>query len=87
MSVTGAQLRAARALLRWTAEQLAKESKVHRNTVLRAETVDGQPNVTAANLEALHRALLAAGVDFIPSNGGGPGVRLRVPPTEAAGGL
>jgi hypothetical protein len=29
------------------------------------------------NLEAIQRVLEAAGVEFIPGNGGGPGVRLR----------
>jgi hypothetical protein len=35
------------------------------------------PIVTAANDQALRRALEAAGVEFIDENGGGPGVRLR----------
>jgi hypothetical protein len=33
--------------------------------------------LTAANRETLQRTLEAAGVAFIPSNGGGAGVRLR----------
>jgi hypothetical protein len=28
-------------------------------------------------IEALHRTLMAAGVEFIDENGGGPGVRLK----------
>lgn len=32
---------------------------------------------TAANQAAIVRALEAAGVEFIPENGGGAGVRLR----------
>jgi hypothetical protein len=31
---------------------------------------------------AVRRALEAAGVEFIDENGGGPGFRLRKPPTE-----
>jgi hypothetical protein len=33
--------------------------------------------MTAANDQAIRRALEAAGVEFIDENGGGPGVRLR----------
>lgn len=72
--VTSAQLRAARALLNWTVRDLAEAAKVHRNTVTRAETdATGQGHATAA----IQRALEAAGVEFIPENGGGPGVRLK----------
>ena len=77
MYLTGSQIRAARALLRWSAETLAKEAKLGRITVARAEATDGTPTLTAANLDALRRVLEAAGVEFIPENGGGPGVRLR----------
>ena len=77
MLLTGSQIRAARALLRWSAETLAKEAKLGRITVMRAEATDGTPTLTAANLDALRRVLEAAGVQFIPENGGGPGVRLR----------
>ena len=77
MSLTGSRVRAARALLRWSAETLAKEAKLGRITVMRAEATDGTPTLTAANLDALRRVLEAAGVQFIPENGGGPGVRLR----------
>nr|WP_249809713.1 transcriptional regulator [Bradyrhizobium sp. 139] len=77
MKLTSAQLRAARALLRWSALDLAKASKVGVATVRRVEVMDGQIPVTAANKEALRRALEAGGVEFIDENGGGPGVRLR----------
>jgi hypothetical protein len=45
--------------------------------VKRAESVDGSPPITRPNLDAIVRALEAAGVEFIPENGGGAGVRLR----------
>ena len=47
----------------------------HRLTVRRAEAFDGAPRLTAANAESLRSALEQAGVEFIPENGGGPGVR------------
>ena len=74
--ITGAQLRAARALLRWSAEDLAERSKIGVATVRRAEANDGSPSITEANLDALGRALEAAGVEF--TNGGRPGVRLKM---------
>ena len=75
--ITGAQLRAGRALIRWSAEELANRSKIGVATVRRAELQDGTPGITAANADALQRALETAGVEFIAENGGGAGVRLR----------
>ncbi|MGH6681568.1 MAG: hypothetical protein ACREDL_22145 [Bradyrhizobium sp.] len=49
------------------------------NTIRRAEVADGETSLTAANDQAIRRALEAAGVEFIDENGGGPGVRLRKP--------
>ena len=72
-------MRAARALLRWSALDLAKASKVGVATIRRVEVVDGEISVTLANEAALRQALEAAGVEFIDDNGGGPGVRLRKP--------
>lgn len=72
-----AQIRAARALLRWSAEDLARASAVGLTTIRRAELTDRQTSLTAANDLAVRRALEEAGVKFIVENGGGPGVRLR----------
>jgi hypothetical protein len=73
----GAQIRAARSLVRWRAEDLARESSVGVATIRRAELTDQQTSMTAANDLAVRRALEAAGIEFIDENGGGPGVRLR----------
>ena len=75
--LTSAQLRAARALIRWSAEDLARHSAVGVTTIRRAELAENKTSLTAANDQALRRALEAAGVEFIDENGGGPGVRLR----------
>jgi hypothetical protein len=72
-------MRAARALLRWTALDLAGASKVGVATIRRAEVVDGEIPVTLANEAAIRRALEFAGIDFIEENGGGEGVRFRKP--------
>jgi len=76
-SLASSQIRAARALLRWTVDDLAREAALGRNTILRAELADDRTSLTAANDLAVRRALEAAGVEFIDEDGGGPGVRLR----------
>ena len=80
--ISSAQLRAARALLRWSALDLAKASKVGVATIRRVEVVDGEIPVTLPNEAALRRALETEGVEFIDENGGGAGVRLRKAPSS-----
>jgi len=75
--LTSAQMRAARALIRWSAEDLALASKLSVTTIRRAELTDEETSMTTANDLAVRRALETAGVEFIDENGGGPGVRLR----------
>jgi hypothetical protein len=78
-TISGEQMRAARALLRWSALDLAKASKVGVATIRRVEVIDGKIPATKANQAALRRAMEVAGVEFIDENGGGAGVRLRKP--------
>jgi hypothetical protein len=75
--LTSAQIRAARSLVRWTAEDLAAASALSVATIRRAELKENQTALTSANDLAIRRALESAGVEFIDENGGGPGVRLR----------
>jgi hypothetical protein len=75
--LSSAQIRAARALLRWSAEDLAREGALGLATIRRAENAKFETAMTAANDLAVRRALESAGVEFIDENGGGPGVRLR----------
>ena len=76
---TSEQLRAARALLRWEQKDLALASGVSLPTIKRLETKPGPLVAHRPTLDALLRALETAGIQFIPENGGGPGVRLRHP--------
>jgi transcriptional regulator with XRE-family HTH domain len=73
--ISGAQIRAARALLGWTAKDLAQKAKVGVSTVQRIENAEGTPNVHVANLAAIQSALEAAGIEF--TNGDAPGLRLH----------
>jgi hypothetical protein len=84
-ALSSAQIRAARALLRWSAADLAKESALGANTIRRAEVAEGGTSLTVANELAIRRSLEAAGVEFIDENGGGPGVRLRKPAKGKSG--
>ena len=77
--LTSAQIRAARALLRWSAQDLAQHSALGVTTIRRAELTEHATSMTVSNDLAVRRALEAAGVEFIDENGGGAGVRMRKP--------
>ncbi len=80
MTVSVAQLRAARALLGWSREDLSKRSGIAPRTLARLEGPDAEPH--AATISAVINALESAGVEFIPENGGGAGVRMRQPSAQ-----
>ena len=75
--LTGFQIRAARALVKWSAGDLAQHSSVSLRTIRRAELIDHHTSMTTPNDLAIRQAFELAGVEFIDENGGGPGVRLR----------
>jgi transcriptional regulator with XRE-family HTH domain len=76
--LTGVQIRMARNALRWSVRELADNSDVSTSTITRAETGDGIPTITRANLIALKSALEAAGIEFIGTPDDGPGIRMRL---------
>ena len=74
--LTPAQLRAARALLDWSREDLAEESGSRSETVKNFELRGSDPKL--GTVQKWRRALEAAGVRFIDADDvDGPGVRLR----------
>jgi transcriptional regulator with XRE-family HTH domain len=76
--LTAEQIRAGRALLRWQQATLAERADVSLETIKRLERLDGPlEQVRVGTVEAIRRAFIGAGVEFIDENGGGPGVRLR----------
>lgn len=80
--LTGSQIRAARALLKWSGQTLAEKSGVSYPALQRAERTDEMPNMQVRNLAAIKAALETGGVIFFDnsySGDGGPGVRLRQP--------
>ena len=77
--ISSAQLRAARAMLRWSALDLARASKVGVATIRRVEVIEGEIPVTAANEAAIRQAFESAGIEFMEENGTGEGLRFRKP--------
>ncbi len=80
--ITGTQIRAARALLRWSAEKAAKRCGLVARTVERLEQHEGIPPSRSQTLVDLQRTFEAAGVEFIGTPEEGPGVRLWRKPTH-----
>jgi len=73
--ITGAQIRAARAMLRWSPDQLASRSKLPIEAIRQVEDVDGEAPLANADENALRSAFQAAGIEF--TNRGGLGLRLK----------
>jgi transcriptional regulator with XRE-family HTH domain len=76
MPIKASQCRAGRALLSWSQDDLEAKSKVSKKTIADFERDANIPY--DRNLRELQFALEAGGVQFIPENGGGAGVRLKV---------
>ncbi len=74
--ITAAQIRAARAMLRWTGQDAAAKSGISLPTIKRLEQMDGVPPSRSQTLLDLQRAFEGAGVEFIGSPDDAPGVRL-----------
>ncbi len=93
MTITGMQVRAARAALNWTLAQLGKAAGVADSTIRSIESSDGEPVIrgggvdqtleyrSAARSEALAkvvRTLEKAGIKFLPADAHGPGIRGKI---------
>ena len=69
--------RAARALLGWQQQHVVEASGVSKSTLGAFETKDEAAYLTTMNNKALVEAFERAGIEFIPANGGGAGLRLK----------
>ena len=88
MKITGAQIRAARAFLRWSISTLSERADVGISTIQKIEDTDGDAGVEsslawrsearAAALEKLVSTLEKAGITFLSTSAQGPGIRGRV---------
>ena len=78
--IRSVQIRAARALLAMSQQDLATRAAVGLNTVKRIEAALDHPTGTIQTLLRITRALEQAGILFIDQDEErGPGVRLRTP--------
>lgn len=75
--ITSAQMRAARAMLDWSREQLSKQAGVGISALMRLESAEGVPSGNIKTLESVQKALEKAGIEFIGSPDSGAGVRWR----------
>lgn len=89
MKVSGDQIRAARAFLKWTLARLAEEADVATSTVQLIEerpaikgggklgTLKHREEIRAEALRKVVQAMERAGVTFLPDTAEGPGVRCK----------
>jgi DNA-binding XRE family transcriptional regulator len=79
LKVSIRQIKAARALLAWSQDELAAAAGVSIPTIKRLEAQDGPLGGRDETGFKIRSALESAGVEFLQENGGGPGVRLGKP--------
>ena len=72
--MTPSQMRMARAALGWGVRDLAEKSGVAANTVTR---IENGADAKQSTIDAMRSTFEAAGIEFIPENGGGVGIRFR----------
>jgi len=74
------QIRAARTLLGWNQDDLAKAASIGVATLRRLEGARGEIRGTAETIWKIQKALEQGGVEFISGDDTkGPGVRLKTP--------
>lgn len=71
------QVKAARAMLRWSQNELAQKSGVSIPTIKRLEAATGEIGGRPETVSCILNALIDGGIEFIPENGSGAGVRLK----------
>jgi transcriptional regulator with XRE-family HTH domain len=75
--ITSDQIRAARALLRWSGKDLAEKSGIGFSTLMKMESDPGVPNSNFKTFDALKKAFEDAGVEFTGSPDSQAGVRWK----------
>lgn len=75
--LSGAQIRAARAILNWSVRDLAEKAVVPISTIRRLEEFDGTLETPVVKAAAIRNTLEQAGCEFLFPRSGKPGVRPR----------
>jgi len=70
-NITSAQIRAARALLNWSARELSERSGISQSSIHRAERAAAHPSMHEQSLAAIKAALERYGVEFLVNSGVG----------------
>jgi transcriptional regulator with XRE-family HTH domain len=78
--ITPRQIRAARALLGWSQQELADKAIVSLNALARLER--GTVDARMSTLAAVEKALIKAGVELLSAGEKGEGVRLAFPESD-----
>jgi transcriptional regulator with XRE-family HTH domain len=78
MMLNSSQIRAARALLGWSGNELSKKSGVGVTTIRRYEMQDGIPDANTKVLNAIRTTFEAAGIEFTGNPLKNPGVTLNL---------
>jgi transcriptional regulator with XRE-family HTH domain len=77
--ITGAQVRAAKALIGWSGNDLANKAGIGLSTIRRIEACDGLLETASIKiLQSIQKALESGGIEFIGTPEEGPGVRLKI---------
>ena len=76
--VSSSQIKAARAMLGWSAIELANRSGVGSASIKRYEVQDGVPVANTKNLMSIRNALEEAGIEFTGDPLVSPGVTLLI---------
>jgi predicted transcriptional regulator len=79
--VTPREVRAARAFLGWTRQQLADRAIVALNTVIRLE--QGVVDSRSSTLDSVRRVLEGAGIEFLSLREDSEGIRFRRSPQNS----
>jgi transcriptional regulator with XRE-family HTH domain len=75
--ISSSQIRAARAMLRWTAADLALASGVGVATIRRIELAEGLPSSNVKTVDQIRKTFEGAGIVFLGNHYDSPGVRLN----------
>lgn len=75
--ITSGQIKAARALVGWTARDLAAKAEIGFSTLIRLESADGVPSGNIKTIDAVKKALEDAGLEFTGTPDSQAGVRWK----------
>lgn len=75
--ITPEQIRMAKAALGWSNNDLAKLAGLHKNTINNAENGKAKESTFLLLKMLFEKGNATHYVEFIPENGGGPGIRLN----------